>query len=241
MVKTKKKHDITNTFFLIIGLSLTFVLYLSKTHEEKREANITQTNLELRENSNSFPSSSIKEFHLPSYSYIITKHCISNQDFHIFVQSTRYRTWRECHNYWPNWRYPFANEATENSLPSFKTQSSDPAIYLTREDAEAYCAWLQREQPFCFPYGKVTFQLPSTEELETAFKEDSFHQIQKKPLWEWTRDDLSHFNQTMQGANNYLTAWKSKQSLRHRRIQEMGHRDTEPTGFRVSWISRTTS
>lgn len=137
---------------------------------------------------------------------------VSQEEFSEFVTHELYTTWRERYGFEPSWR------------------ESHQATYLHPEDASRYCKWLSQ----FFGKGALEIQLPSAALLEKL----QSHSSAQFEGWEWTHQTLENFSPHTPGASRYRTAWHPQNPLRHRREQDVGRSDVQPTGFRICWITR---
>jgi formylglycine-generating enzyme required for sulfatase activity len=203
-----------NLHFLIGGLSfvvmLTFIkAQSSPTHSIKGEIALNTNNIQQLTST----------LHLNStihtaldHQFALTLSPITVGEYFQFVKATRYRTLREQQGLSSTWR---------------DGNSNDAALWLSRSDAETFCEWLSHGTD------KQQFRLPTTKELATAEVQSS-----KNNDWTWTSQDLSVFDNTLNNANEYLTAWKNPDKLRHRRYDDILSSDHEPATFFVAWTVR---
>ncbi|MCB1135021.1 MAG: SUMF1/EgtB/PvdO family nonheme iron enzyme [Chlamydiia bacterium] len=127
-------------------------------------------------------------------------------DFQRFVDATDYKTWRERRHVAPVWS---------------GDPSDQPVRWLSRDDAMAYCRWVQR-----IWNGNIAVRLPSAEELKAV----GSHQ------WEWTHQSLADFNGQNTGVERYLSAYLgSEDTLRHRRAEDMADNTIADVSFRIVW------
>lgn len=162
--------------------------------------------------------------------YFIAERPVSNAEFFRFVQDSGYRSWREERGHAINWRHPVA----EAEQPSYESDPDGPVLWLTQNDAVAYCIWLAQDRGRFSPYeeaGKLWHntgpRLPRAKELEELAPGGS--------SWEWTCHNLYDFEPQALRNSDYLSAWKKESPLRHRRERDMGRDDVEATTFRIAW------
>lgn len=161
----------------------------------------------------------------------ITEGPITNQQYREFVLRTQYRTERERQKLSPSWR-----ESAASTEPSWVTAPDAPVEWVSRRDAEAFCLWMAREAGTDSPYDRrgntdivhrKGFRLPTVEELTTASVDTE--------RWLWTCCTLADNDTTRSNANEYKTAFRAGDTLRHRQDNEVFTRDHEPTAFYVAW------
>jgi formylglycine-generating enzyme required for sulfatase activity len=227
--RLKKKR--LDKAFLILGLLLTSTLALVKQKEKtayQERVQSLQAMLSPQETIHLSPLEiPNKKIKIGSHKCLISLNTITAAQFHQFCQLSGYQTWRERHHSWPNWEHPLAvDEPSEYEPPSWETAPSTPAVWLVREDAEAFCLWLSRQNGS----KHSTCRLPSVEELQVISET-----MKAQPQREWTMNNLSDFDSSFEGGANYHTAWKAQAPLTHRRLADLGRADSEPVGFRVAW------
>ncbi len=174
----------------------------------------------------------------------IAKQPITFSQFQDFIYETDYVTWRESNMRYPNWRYP--NLHTFNpSLMELEQEPNpspnSPVLWLTPADAKSYCQWVALRQDSLSPYDRYTdlpawktmgCRLPTVKELESLYEKlpENF-----TTYWEWTTNTLEEIKNPNSRARSYKTAWKPKENLRHRRVEDLGDKEEEKTCFRVAW------
>ena len=154
---------------------------------------------------------------------------ISNYQFHAFVLSTGHKSDRHKRGYWPNWEYPGRLRAEEeDSLASWLAEPDAPVRWLTRADAEAFCAW---QRPGA--------RLPSVKELNELAANETASLDLIDSLWLWTKDTLATAEPTRPGAKAYQSQWNKSGKLRHRRAKDIEGRRPElsETSFLIAWKS----
>lgn len=225
--------------FLIVGLMLVFSLYLLKVKEFNANQEITtEETFDHYKIGDVNLNMASAEISLPSHKAYLTYELVNNALFRSFTEATGYLTTRERQNTLPNWRFP---EHTSNSplisdSEYWTASPSEPVMWLTREDAEAFCIWLSDRRGSLSPYvtnsnlkiwERKGLRLPSTEELEI------FEDLPTTTVWEWTANDFSDFSSN--GSKQYLTAWKKNNPLYHRRNQDVISDNEIAIGFRLAW------
>ena len=234
--------DIGNRVFLVFGLVLVGTLTLLKInhHQEADLKAIATASAERLNEPSHLPHSTLLSelksqqlsVELPTYVVAMTKQRVSNHQFWLFTEASGYVTYREKLNLSPNWRKPSKEELASNrpDLQAWQTAPEAPVTWLAREDAEAYCRWLN----MCHP----GFRLPSIEELNAAEKlEDPLFVASSRESWEWTSDTLvdipTTIDETVPHSTEYLTAWQPNAPLHHRRTRDLALSSAEPISFRL--------
>lgn len=223
--------------------------------EEQRRAAIGQI----------FPRENLPsvEVEMEGYHCYLAEKPVSNRQFHYFVQSTGYLSWRERQGKLPDWRRPERAKADKSHSAglSWEEMPEAPVRWLNQSDAIEYCRWLAKERKERSPYVEgsgggeeeaLWFQpglrLPRAEELEAITSAVDING------WEWTCQTLFHFDPQSSRHQDYCTAWRLSEKtldeeveemrdevaeqgppLRHRRESDMGWSDSQPTGFRLAW------
>lgn len=222
----------SNRLFLIGTMALIGLLTIIKAINEPAPISLPQTHVY----SPRFKMESVLGTR-PTHKFRVQRTLVTNKQFYSFVVATGYRSMREEQLVWPNWEHPGAVSEQNAQTPSWKENPKKPAIWLTRHDAEAFCLWLSHRSGMPSPYttrdGSLPwqhegFRLPSVDELEHSEKISS-------STWEWTLNDLSHFDSNLLNAKQYLTAYKLNTPLHHRRHEDLTRNDAKPIAFRVAW------
>jgi len=219
-----------NWLFAFIGLGTICVLTAVKASKSYHEV------VPKKQTYHAMPRLSIDTdlVELSTHVVCLMKKPVTNHQYWHFVNASGYISWRERQHLTPTWRYP------QTTTPSWEIAPEEPVLWLVREDAEAFCQWLARQAQSLSAYDRSNsvplwqckgFRLPTVEELQ--------QQPHPMPLWEWSCEDLAHYDHTLVNAHQYLTAWHPQHPLRHRRTSDMGDRDIEATSFRVAWTSFT--
>lgn len=127
---------------------------------------------------------------LPDHTLYLSDQPVTFEEFYLFVKATGYKTYRERHNQSPTWL----------------DVRGPTVLWITQEDALAFCSWLSavRHHPF---------RLPTADEVQAS--------PLKMDLWECSSDTLN---------GRYETTFKADEPLRHRRAC-----DTPCATFRVAW------
>ena len=229
--------------FLVLGLFFVSLLAMSKNIEiqalehfeslEKVEAPLVVV-----------PTLDSTLLELPKREFRITKKPISCEVFRQFTQETGYLTWRERHGHWPNWEYSNEKEhAAPDVSPSWIQNPDAPVYWITRSDAEAFCAWLAQAQGLHRaddgihpPWTQMGYRLPTVEELTLRNSKEETN----SEIWEWTSNTLADFSANTEENNRnpqnrkYLTLWHPTEKPQHRRPRDLADPELAPATFRVA-------
>ena len=197
----------THHLFIIIALPIVFILFYLKWNMNSNDSTVS---IELPAH---LSIKTKKDY------FALTSRPISNYQFHIFVENTGFKSWREVHDVFPNWE----NESYYSVNKSWELQATDPVLWLTQKDALQFCLWMDTQ------FKQKIFELPSCQDLEEGAKDISFN----KKQWYWTKHTYLDFNSRFSRNSNYATAWNFNSSLKHRREKDLER--SLPITFLIKW------